>query len=191
MEKVYILQTHTGTVISNIIRKVLNTPYSHVSISMDELLTEVYSFGRINANNPLIAGFINEYINSGLYKKKKNTICRVSCVEIDNNQYKDMKKILYQFKKEPRKYKYDFKALILLMFNVPRENETKYVCSQFVAYIFEKSGKKLFNKPSKLITPLDFYNLKEGSIIYEGYLRDYKDALRVNENKKVKTNLFK
>ena len=54
MKKVYILLTHTGTILSKAIKLYTSHEYTHVSIALDEKLDRLYSFGRINPYNPFI-----------------------------------------------------------------------------------------------------------------------------------------
>lgn len=58
MKKIYIVLTHTGTTLSKIIKNYTNDEFSHVSISLDSELKEMYSFGRLNAYNPFWGGFV-------------------------------------------------------------------------------------------------------------------------------------
>lgn len=176
MKKIYILTTYTGTVLSSIIKKITKVPYAHVSIGMDAGLTEVYSFGRKHVSNPIFAGFVREYIDGGLYEKKINTKCRVYSLEITDAQYEKVKKEIDFFIINKNKFKYDVFALIRLLNNNAHGNKYKFVCSQFVAFVLEKSGVKLFSKPYYAITPKDFLEVEFLNIEYEGYLRDYKQT---------------
>ena len=47
MRKIYIVLTYTGTFLSKIIRMYTKEEYAHVSISFNENLEEMYSFGRL------------------------------------------------------------------------------------------------------------------------------------------------
>ena len=48
MKKIYIILTHTGTMLSKIIKKYTKDEFSHVSIALDKELNRMYSFGRLN-----------------------------------------------------------------------------------------------------------------------------------------------
>ena len=174
MEKVYIMTTYTGTVLSSLIKKFTGVPYAHVSLALDENLDEIYSFGRKYTSNPIIAGFIREYIDDGLYRKMENTICRIYSIEVSEEQYNQVMESLNKFILNKSKYKYDSLALIRLLRNNPKANENKYVCSQFVAYILEEAKIKLFNKDSMFVTPMDFYVSDRLKIEYEGLLSEYR-----------------
>ena len=71
MKKLYIILTHTGTVLSNIVKYYTKYEYSHISIALDEELNRMYSFGRLNPYNPFWAGFVHEYIDKGTFKRFK------------------------------------------------------------------------------------------------------------------------
>lgn len=163
--------------LSYLIKKKTKVPYPHVSIALDKNLDEVYSFGRLHVSNPIFAGFVREYIDDGLYKKKFNTLCRVYSINLSNEQYKTLIKKLTYFKENGRKFKYDAKALLKFLYNEPKENDKKYVCSQFVAYLLEEADVDIFYKPYYLITPLDFYELDNLTIEYEGLLSEYRTSL--------------
>ena len=77
MKKVYIVLTHTGTTLSKIIKSYTKDEFSHVSISLDEKLNEMYSFGRLHPYNPFWAGFVHEAINKGTFKRFSNTKARI------------------------------------------------------------------------------------------------------------------
>ena len=85
MQKVYIVLTHTGTLLSNLIKLYTKNDYSHVSLAFDQELNEMYSFGRLYTYNAFIGGFVREYLNKGTFKrfKKNHNIC----VWIRNNRW--------------------------------------------------------------------------------------------------------
>ena len=82
MKVVYILLTNTESILSSSIRLFTNDPYNHVSLVLNEEFTEIYSFGRLKKDNPVIGGFVNEFetkiysainkMREGIYNKNKN-----------------------------------------------------------------------------------------------------------------------
>lgn len=173
MKKIYIVTTYTGTVLSYLIRKVNKTPYAHVSIALDEELSPMYSFGRLNPKTPIFAGFVEENIDEGLYAIRKNTMCRVYSLEVTDAQYNDIYINIMYVSKNRKKYDYDVMALIYLPLNRPRHAEYKYVCSHFVADMIAKSEIELFDEPSCSIRPNYFYNNDQLVLEYEGLLSKY------------------
>ena len=100
---------------------------------------------------PLIAGFVKEDINSGIYKIHGNTLCEIYRLKITKEQYELLEKSIEEFKENEDKYKYNFAGLIAILFNIPYHRPKHYVCSQFVAYVLEKSNVMEFDKHFTLI----------------------------------------
>ena len=69
MSKIYVVLTYTGTVLSRFVKLFTKGEYSHVSISLDENLEEMYSFGRINPYIPFWGGFVQESPHYGTFKR--------------------------------------------------------------------------------------------------------------------------
>lgn len=173
MKKIYIVSTYTGTVLAHLIRTITRKPYSHISISLDDSLETMYAFGRINPKNPLIAGFVEEGVNKGLYEIKKNTICRVYSLEIDDDKYEKLQNNINRIKSVKTLYNYDLISLIAIPLGINRHTQFGYVCSTFAADMLKKSGIEILSKPYNYVQPNDFYNLNGLTLEYEGLLRDY------------------
>ena len=170
---IYIMISQTNTGCSKILQFFTRAPYNHASIALDENLNSLYSFARQNLYIPLIAGFVKEDINSGIYKIHDNTICEIYRLRITSAQYKALEKSIDKFKKNENKYRYNFAGLIAILFNVPYHRPRHYVCSQFVAYVLEKSKVIEFDKHFTLMRPHDFKSLSELDLIYSGKLCEY------------------
>ena len=67
MKDVYIVLTDTGSVFTRMIKFFTRKPYNHVSISLDEDLETLYSFGRLKPRNPFFGGFVEEKIDEGTF----------------------------------------------------------------------------------------------------------------------------
>lgn len=175
MKKIYIVTTYTGTFLSYLIRKVSKSPYAHISLSLNEDLSPMYSFGRLNPKTPIFAGFVEENINEGLYEIKKNALCRVYSIEVDYPKYTKLVQNIMKVNENRTRYNYDVKALVYLSFNKAREKEYRYVCSHFVADMLYKSDIHIFDKSPSLVKPEDFYNNPNLKLEYEGLLCKYNE----------------
>lgn len=173
MYTIYIMLTKSGTLLSNLIHVYTKTPYSHVSISLDEDLEEVYSFGRYNPYNPVWAGFIKEEIReNGTYCRFPDTKCAIYSLDINKNQYEKLLEEIERFKKEGEKYRYNMLGLLGVMFKRPINRKNKYFCSQFVSEVLTRSEIDLINKETGLVIPDDFRHCKDLELVYEGHLRE-------------------
>lgn len=173
LKTIYILLTYSGTVLSRVINVYTREPYSHVSVSLDRNLNELYSFGRLNPKNPLFAGFVREDIENGTYARFPNTKCALYALEITDDQFYDLLIQIENFKMNSKKYRYNFLGLIGAMFNFPIEREKSYFCSQFVSSVLNNSGVRLIDKPNGLTEPKDFRVCEDLNLIYEGNLKAY------------------
>lgn len=176
-KKIYIMLSRTGTYFSRAIGFFTKAPYNHASIALDENLNFLYSFGRRNLYLPILAGFIKEDLNSGIYKIYTDTHCQIYCISVSEIQYHNITLLIKQFEESYNKYHYNFFGLIMMLFNIPFRRQYHYVCSQFVAYILEECEIVDFNtlleKDASLIRPHDLSALPNCNLIYSGKLIDY------------------
>lgn len=175
--KIYILLTFSGSLLSRMIKLWTKEPYSHVSVSLDMDLEELYSFGRKHPKNPLFAGFIKEDVLQGTYARFPKTECALYELDIDEVGFKRLTRELDKFKEGQKKYRYNLLGLLGVIVNRPVDREYSYFCSQFVSEVLNNSGIKLIDKPSALIEPRDFRDCRKLRLIYEGNLNSYKNSL--------------
>jgi len=169
-KEIYVLLTHTGSLLSKLIKRYTKEPYSHVSISFDPNLEEVYSFGRKRPRNPLIAGFIVEDIRHGTFSMFSETTYGLYSLSIDSIQYNKLKETILEFEKIKQKSCYNLIGLLGVYLGYPVDRTYAYFCSQFVAAAFEKSGIVIFDKPIGLVTPKDFRISSSLNLVKSGKL---------------------
>lgn len=172
MKKIYIVLTHTGTILSQIIKKYTKDEFSHASISLDIDLNEMYSFGRLNPYNAFWGGFIHEYINKGTFKRFYNTRAQIYSLEITEEQYDEVKNIIKQIQENKKIYKFNTLGLFAVGFHKRIKKENSFYCAEFVKYILEKA--KIDTKLPEAVRPEDFKNIEGLQEIYSGLLRKYK-----------------
>ncbi|WAA12500.1 hypothetical protein [Fervidibacillus halotolerans] len=170
---IYILLTDTGTFLNRVIKWFTQAPYNHASIAFDEQLEEIYSFGRKQPRNPLIAGFVKEDVYSGTYRYFQNTRCLILKIEVSEMEYERIRQIIDYFKQNKDQFSYNLIGLLGVLFHYPISKKNSYFCSQFVAEVFKRSRIHLWERPTGLITPNDFLLHHAFEIMYEGRLYDY------------------
>ena len=168
--KIYIVLTHTGTILSRIVKYYTRRDFSHVSISLDKGLTQMYSFGRLNPYNPFLGGFVHEYVNEGTFKRFKNTTTAIYSLEINEEQYEIIKNNIDKMEQEKEKYKFNIIGLFAVSIHKKIKKENSFYCAEFVEYLIEKIGDGI-NLP-EIITPEDFKKLENIKLVYTGLLRD-------------------
>lgn len=170
---VYVVLSGTDTVLGRIIQKKLGVSYNHCSISLDEDLERIYSFGRKTYWHVFSSGFVKESKSSGFYKRFGSTRIIVLKIPVTKKQWTRIKRRIATFKAEQDLYRYSLIGLIYCDLGIDIKRKNKYFCSQFVTEVLNSSGLNLFDRPETLIRPHDYLNLTEPKIIYCGQIRNY------------------
>lgn len=167
---IYFLFTDTGTYLAKMINFCTKSTLNHVSISFDEELKEVYSFGRKRPNNPFIGGFVKEDIHSDFLKHSQ---CAVYRSHLTEEEYQTILQNIKAIESNQDKYRYNFVGLFGVLFKVRLYRKNAYFCSQFVATVLKDVKKFQFHKPNCFITPMDIRQNHVLQLIYYGKLKDY------------------
>ncbi len=181
-KKIYIVLSQTGTFLSRILRLYTGDMYNHASIALDKELRQMYSFGRINPYNPVIGGFVKESPSSGTFKRFYNTDVAIIELEINSDKYDAMKIGLEEMYGRKDDYHYNYKGLFLAAFGKPRHKAECYYCSEFVHEFCRNYEINLGISRNQVVKPMDFFDIPNGKVIYEGKLRSYR--LRLAQRKK-------
>lgn len=148
-------------------------PYNHISIGFDRNLNVLFSFGRKTLRNPLNGGFIQEGKNKGIYGVFSNTTCCVYKILITDKEFENIKANIDIFNQEKEEYKYNFLGLFTAIFGFPLNRRYHYYCTQFVGKVLSNSKIVEFKKDISFLKPVDFCDLKNSKLIYQGLLSDY------------------
>lgn len=180
MKEIYLVLTHTGTVLSNIVKFYTKKKYTHISIGLDSELNELYSFGRLNPYNAFVGGFVHEKLNKGTFARFSNTMGAVYSLKVTDEQYKSIVSTIQHIKENKDKYKFNIIGLFFVSINKKYQKEDTFYCAEFVKYILETSfNKKLL---PKIIKPMDFLELNNIELIYEGIFSRYKYINNIDVN---------
>lgn len=178
---IYIVFSQTGTWLAKVLKIITKEKYVHVSLSLDDTFNNMYSFGRINPNNPLSGGFVQESFNEGIYKKKYNSECKIYKLTINEVQYKKLIEEIERFVDSNVQYKYNLIGLFAASLNIKLKRKRHYFCSQFVSEILKEAEILKEDIFPGTFKPNDFdkFNILEEEI-FKGYIRDY---VFLNHNK--------
>ena len=169
-EKIYIVLTNTDTIVSKAIKLYTKDPFTHVSLSLDNNLEHMYSFGRKNAYLPIPGGFVHENTKWGSFKRFKNTKSKIIELEVTKEQFEKIELLVNDINNHKSKYKYTILGLLLAALGINYTNDHKYYCSSFVYHILTESGISL--DFDEIVKPNDFSSI-DGKTIFTGYLREY------------------
>lgn len=167
----YFLFTDTGTYLSRAINYCTREGLNHVSISFDDELQEVYSFGRKNPRNPFAGGFVKENIHSDFLK---NASCAIYAYRLSEDEFEKVQTRIKEIELHASNYKYNFLGLFGVMLQIEINREHKMFCSQFVATVLREVESFQLAKPECFTTPADIRGLTGLQLIYQGSLGEYK-----------------
>jgi hypothetical protein len=170
MKEIKIVLTQTNTIISKTLKAISKKAYNHVSISLVDDCSTMFSFGRKLLWFPLVGGFVKEDVNKGVFKMHPETKCKIYTLEVSDEDYNIIINRLNKFLAEPNSFKYSFLNVFLMYFNIPFQRKYHYVCSSFVSYLLQ--GIIPLEKEISLVTP-DDYNSLNLNAVYEGRLHDF------------------
>ena len=174
MRKIYIILTHTGTILSTIIRYYTKDEFSHISIALDADLEQMYSFGRLNPYNPFWGSFVHEYIDKGTFKRFKKTRAEVYSMFVTDEQYEKAQKIIRYFNNNKEKYKFNILGLACVSINKRIIRKNTFYCAEFVRHVLKMSGVTEVNELPEIIRPENFKELQNMRLEYQGLLKKYK-----------------
>ena len=99
--------------------------------------------------------------------------CQHYEIEVTQEVYDKIKRIITEFKAEKKKYRYTKKGVISGLFLIPRQKKYEFFCSHFVAHVLKKSNAVKLKKNTALYFPRDFKKMTGLSLKFQGNLRGF------------------
>lgn len=171
-EYIYLIVAQTGTNVAKAIKFFTKKPYNHVSLSGDLGLSKMYSFCRTYRYTPLPATFNEEIIGESTLGLYNNIPCEIYQIPVTYQQKKQFERIINQFYLFRRTYSYNILGLAAVYLNICWNRKNHFLCSQFVAHVFQELGIELTKEPC-LYTPDDFRYFSDAKLIYKGELNQW------------------
>lgn len=166
LKPVYVVLIEGKSCFSKAIKVLTKDIYSHIAISLDSSLHNMYSYGISSNSNK--NGFRKEDINDLPIGGRID----VFAFFVTDPVYKKITKFIDNFKENADKTSYSFINLITYLFNIPHNTEWKLVCSQFVDRCLQAAEINLTGRDSSRVAPADLdramssenriYNLYKG-----------------------------
>ena len=182
LEPVFVVTTYTGTPFGKIVRKITRDPYSHVLISFDPSLKEMYSFdfkNKILTGEDWIEadGFVIDSIER--YKPLKTNNLQVICMMVNTKTKKALKKTVDWYRENMSKTKYGILNLFDFLRGSTKLSSFKDLtmfCSEFVDSLLKSVNIDISGKYSRNTAPSDLgkYTEKNNFFkVFEGRADEY------------------
>lgn len=174
MEKyVYVVISRTPTSTGKLIRIFLKAKYNHASISLDENLSQMYSFCRLSVSNPLVGGIIRESAFTLAMGLDEDVAINIYRIPVTIEKYELISKFIYDVYNDAEVYYYNFLQALGVVSNKKHTIYKTYICSEFVMEALSKGGFHLTTLDTYRIKPTDICEILSQFIYYSGSLNDY------------------
>lgn len=168
---VYLMLSATSSMLSAAIGTFTKKKYNHISISFDEELNEVYSFGRLNPNNAFIGGFSRERVTSNFYLKAKIQLYKL---EVTDEEMESLRMIVQRYDKHQDLYYYNLLGLITAWLKIPWERPNTYFCSEFISTLLIEADVLTRDFIPSITTPHEIIDALNPPMHFEGFMWQYK-----------------
>jgi hypothetical protein len=177
MNKIYVVLSATPTKIGMMIRTLTRSSFNHASISLTRDLSEMYSFARYRAHNPLVGGFIQEFPQRLTLGKDRDVQIKVFEISVSDIQYQSIKDFIYGVRDDEERCIYNSLAILGRPFGMGCNTYKAYVCTDFVVKAL-LCGSICLSKDAILapLTPREIEELLDQYLIYSGSLLEYHPA---------------
>lgn len=170
---IYVVAIEGKSYFSKAIKALTKDIYSHMAISLDPELHDMYSYG--------IA--INDHSNRKGFRREDIVDLPVGgrigvfAFFVSDKVYKKICDFIDRFKDNAEKTSYSYINLITYLFNIPYNTEWKLICSQFVDRCLQAADINLTGRDSSQVSPADLnkamLNEKRIYNLYEGLASKY------------------
>ena len=168
--KIYLLLTKFSDTGTTVIKTLTGLEYPHTSIGLDEDMNTFYSF--------VTKGFIVEKINRYAKPGRKAVPCRLYEMTVTEETYLNIKQELEYFVKYGDLFHYSKTSLALSILNLPyKRSQFGFFCSQFVAFILQKSKAIKLSKSVNKYFSNDLSSISGMRLRYQGTLKSMMDRL--------------
>lgn len=148
---VYILLTRSDTYFSRLIHLLTDEDYTHVSICLDADLQHFYSFGRKSDLFMFPAGFVQEDLQCGVFRRFHQMPCALYELQVPLTVYQQIKQRILLMQYTADIYHYNCLGVVLCKLEFAYQRRYHYFCSQFVADLLQRSGALEFSKAASLV----------------------------------------
>lgn len=162
---IYIIFSSTPYRIGHMIRRITGEPYNHVSISLDENLTQMYGFARRHYCTPLYGGFVHETSARYLIEKTAADICLCK-FPVSAQQYADLEDLFSQMYQNKEHYIYNHLSALSALTHKRIAAKDAYTCVEFCVKVLHGLGLDVDTK--QFYTISDLQKLLQPYVIYTG-----------------------
>jgi len=138
-QNIYVVFSSTPYKMGKAIRALTRETYNHVSISLDESLSKMYSFSRRYNRTPFYGGFVRESV-SRYHRKGHTAQIRVCRLQITQEQYRTLENHINALFAQKERYLYNHLSASTALLHKPVKVRDAYTCVEFCVEILRSCG---------------------------------------------------
>lgn len=177
MKDIYVILSATPTKMGKMIRTLTRYELNHASISLTEDLTEMYSFARYRAVNPLVGGFVKEFPKRLSLGENRDIYIKVYKIPVSNIKYNNIKSFINKMKNDKEENIYNSLDAIGYLFGWRFNAYKAHTCASFVVKSLCEGDIIVKLYASKNVPIKKIEKLLNKHIYYSGHLSDYTPAI--------------
>lgn len=135
----YIVFSSTPNKMGRMIRTFTASHYNHVSIALDESLSQMYSFARRFYHTPFYGGFVKESV-SRYHINGHSAEIRVCQLPVTDEQHRTLDALLADMLERQEQYLYNHLSALTVPFRRRVNIRDSYICVDFVVHILQSVG---------------------------------------------------
>lgn len=136
---IYFIFSATPYRMGKFIRKLTGESYNHISISLDEELTQMYSFARRFYHTPFYGGFVKETL-SRYHVNSITANIHVCRLQVTAKQYHSLSQLFSQMIQNEKHYSYNHLSALFSIFQHRVKVQDAYTCVEFCVHILQRLG---------------------------------------------------
>lgn len=136
---IYVVFSSTPYRIGKLIRGLTHEKYNHISIALDENLTQMYAFARRYYRTPFYGGFVRE-TRSRYHLNGEAADIRICRLPVTPQQYETLSHTLDDMNKNQEAYPYNHLSVPAALFRHPVKVRDAYTCIEFCVHILLTLG---------------------------------------------------
>ena len=164
---IYLVFSATPYRIGKLIRQFTGEAYNHVSIALDQDLTEMYSFARRYYRTPFLGGFVKESF-SRYHVNGNHTDIRICKLPVTLEQYRSLETLLTNMFEKREDYLYNHLSAAIAILRRPVKVRDSYTCVEFCVRVLHSLNVDV--DPNRYYTVGDIEQLLRPYTIYTGPL---------------------
>ena len=127
----YVVFSSTPNKMGTLIRGFTGGQYNHVSIALDESLSQMYSFARRYYHTPFYGGFVKESV-SRYHINERCAHIRICRLSVTDAQYRSLESHLADMLKRQDRYLYNHLSALTVPLRRRVKIRDAYICVDFV-----------------------------------------------------------